>query len=189
MKIKYFFICLAVVMLSAGCVFNLYKESLGTEELGPNDAFIYGYFDDGNENNGIQWVKVLMSKNNEKNQARYWAFAAYAKKGFFFNGRLTAPSKYQITGLWNGYDFSLPGGDIRVIDKPGIYYYGAYKLARIDYVKETFVVENTGDVDECDVLLSIINLCKGSRWEARLKERLAKICPEKAKAGGASEPK
>lgn len=164
------------LLLSAACSNNPLPEPPG-----PQDSIVYGYLDMNDAPVDLSWVS--MRQFAPPTDEPYWSFGV--DKGTFWNTYLD-PGAYALesfggSGFNSRYTFNVPrqDGSMRiVIDKPGIYYLGAFRYKNIKtgvFEPDKFDLERTDSPSEREVLEKLIVIMKGTVVEPKLQQRLREL--------------
>lgn len=95
-----------------------------------------------------------------------YQFTEYKPNAFHFGGGTTAFYQYKS---------NRPTPGVR-IDKPGIYFLGAYKLKKLGFFNgNKFDIEPIQSPSEAEVLTQLLPHAQGTQWEERLRVHLAAL--------------
>ena len=148
-----------LVLLVTGCAMQ--------KPVDPNDAhlsLVYGYIDMDDAPSSLGWVWIKLYDGQNK------GYAAVTRKGLFFHVGVE-PGPYQVerfgrhTTFWSNteytYDFGTRGRNETAIriDKPGVYFMGAYKYVDIPtgwFQQDKFKVERTQTPSERELLTRLV---------------------------------
>ena len=187
---------LGAVLILAGCAYGFSDhKKLGAQPDPPasaNMSFVFGYIDMDDADPSLDWATFQQLAPVAKEPD----IPLRAKEGIFYLENV-APGSYQMYDfggrgggffakgrLWASYPVSFPvprqSGHLRVkVDKPGIYYLGAYKYVSVSGNRLTtnyvYDLEPLKKPTEKEVLERLLPMVQGTQWEARLKEHLRKF--------------
>lgn len=152
----------------------------------PDVSLVYGYIDMKKAPSRMQYlqVKQVLPKTDKP----YWGFGVY--KDVFYHMALK-PGSYQLenfggmSGLKLGflylggkqfiYEFPGQGNGLR-INEPGLHFVGAYKFKKAGtFWNRKFDLEPVKSPSEKEILTRMLPRLKGTKWEAKVKARIAKL--------------
>ncbi|HEX6843202.1 MAG TPA: hypothetical protein VF113_16835 [Stellaceae bacterium] len=171
-----------VALLIASCATS------SVDPKDPNLSLVYGYIDMEDAPSSLGWVRIKLYDG--KNQG----YSAAVKKGLFFHIGVE-PGPYQVerfgrhTTFFSNteytYDFGTRGrNDTAVrIDKPGVYFMGAYKYVEIRtgwFEQNKFKMERTQTPSERELLARLATVLQDdypqyTRQIAMVRQRLAQL--------------
>ena len=172
-----------LILLVAGCA-----TSDRVDPKDPRLSLVYGYIDMADAPSSLGWVRVkLYDGKNE-------GYSAAVKKGLFFHVGVE-PGPYQVerfgrhTTFFSNteytYDFGTRGrNDTAIrIDKPGVYFMGAYKYVNIRtgwFEQDKFKMERTQTPSERELLAQLATILQEdypqyTRQIAMVRQRLAQL--------------
>jgi len=171
-----------VVAIAAGC-----SSSGPSREINdPTNSLVFGYVDMGDaptKVNGAQLMQVAPPSDKP-----YWGMGV--KDGMFYNSYLP-PGSYRLSSLHGSsflrgeHQYNFPrqgGGDTTVrIDKPGIYFLGAYKYKTVKsgmFEQSKFGIERVSTPTEAELLQRLLETdaeLKNSAWGDKIRQRLARL--------------
>ncbi len=157
-----------------------------------NDSLVFGYLDMSQAKGHFEWVQ--MQQLQPPTDKPY--YNCYADKGLFWHPRV-APGTYKflkfggMDGIKIGsvhlfgsteyqYNFPRQGkGDLDpVIEKPGLYFVGAYKVVvkRAGIFKpDEFDIQKTDSPTEKELLQQLLAKDDKGEWRARIEKRLTEL--------------
>lgn len=177
-RLRPFIALLAALALLAGC-----GTSGPTRRIDdPANSLVFGYIDMSDAPTGVDaaWLQQL----SPPTEAPYWSLGV--NKGLFQSGYIP-PGTYQISRFFgsgffagkNNYDFPRQGNPTSVrIDKPGIYFLGAYKYRSEKsgfFEPGKFSIERIAKPNEAELLARILeedDEIKGSPWAEKIRARI-----------------
>ena len=154
----------------------------------PKLSLVYGYIDMADAPSSLGWVRIkLYDGKNE-------GYSAAVRKGLFFHVGVE-PGPYQVerfgrhTTFWSNteytYDFGTRGRNETAIriDKPGVYFMGAYKYVDIPtgwFQQDKFKMERTQTPSERELLARLATILQDdypqyTRQIAMVRQRLAQL--------------
>jgi hypothetical protein len=172
-----------LILLVAGCA-----TSKPVDPKDPSLSLVYGYIDMADAPSSLGWVRIkLYDGKNE-------GYMAATKKGLFFHVGVE-PGPYQVerfgrhTTFFSNteytYDFGTRGRNETAIriDKPGVYYMGAYKYVEIRtgwFEQDKFKIERTKTPSERELLARLLAVLQDeypqyTRQIAMVRQRLSKL--------------
>ena len=172
-----------LVVFVAGCA-----TSDPVDPKDPSLSLVYGYIDMADAPSSLGWVRIKLYDG--KNQG----YSAAVKKGLFFHVGVE-PGPYQVerfgrhTTLFSTteytYDFGTRGRNETAIkiDKPGVYFMGAYKYVEIPtgwFEQDKFKMERTQTPSERELLARLSTVLQEdypqyTRQIAMVRQRLAQL--------------
>ncbi|HKW54864.1 MAG TPA: hypothetical protein VJO12_14320 [Stellaceae bacterium] len=172
-----------LILLVAGCA-----TSKPVDPKDPSLSVVYGYIDmaDAPSSLGWVWIKLYDGKNE--------GYLASGHKGLFFHVGVV-PGPYQVerfgrhTTFFSNteytYNFGTRGRNETAIriDKPGLYYMGAYKYVDIPtgwFEQDKFRMERTQTPSERELLTKLLAVLQDdypqyTRQIAMVRQRLAQL--------------
>ena len=167
---------LAVLALLAGCGGGGHGRDIND----PSNSLVFGYVDMGDAPTKVSGVHIMqVAPPTEK---PYWG--ADVREGMFYTYYLP-PGSYRLSSLHGShwmrgeyqYNFPRQGGGTTTarIDKPGIYFLGAYKYKA---VKSKFDIEPVSKPSEAELLQKLLDTdaeVKNSVWADKIRERIARL--------------
>jgi hypothetical protein len=175
---------LAVVALAglAGCA----GSGHGRDINDPNNSLVFGYVDMTDAPTKVSGVQVQqVAPPTDK---PYWG--TDVKDGLFYSSYLP-PGSYRLASLHGSsfmrgehqYNFPRQGGGATTvrIDKPGIYFLGAYKYKDVKsgfFEQGKFDIERVSSPTEAELLQRILDRdpeLKGSVWADKIRQRIARL--------------
>ncbi len=178
----YLFVLAGAVALAAGCGSSGHKRDIND----PTNSLVFGYVDMGEAPTKVSGAYIMqVAPPAEK---PYWGMDV--KEGMFYNSYLPAGSyrlaSLQGSGFWAGeHRYNFPrqgGGDTTVrIDKPGIYFLGAYKYQKVKtgmFEQGKFAIERVARPTEAELLQKMLDSdaeLKNSAWGDKIRQRLARL--------------
>ena len=172
---------LAAIAL-AGC-----SSSGPTRDLNdPTNSLVFGYVDMGDAPTKVNGAHIMqVAPPTDK---PYWGMGV--KDGMFYNSYLP-PGSYRLSSLHGSgffageHQYNFPrqgGGDTTVrIDKPGIYFLGAYKYQKVKtgmFEQSKFAIERVSKPTEAELLQKMLDTdaeLKNSAWGDKIRQRLARL--------------
>ena len=172
-----------LILLVAGCA-----TSPPVDPKDPRLSLVYGYIDMADAPSSLGWVRIKLYDG--KNQG----YSAAVKKGLFFHVGVE-PGPYQVERFGRhttffsnteySYDFGTRGRNETAvrIDKPGVYYMGAYKYVGIHtgwFEQGKFKMERTQTPSERELLARLATILQDdypqyTRQIAMVRQRLAQL--------------
>ncbi len=141
----------------------------------PSNSLVFAYID----MTGAPSKKVYAASLKPQGEEGYWHMNV-ADDGRLLSQAFLPPGSYQLARLEGPnhfYDFPLYGRNQTAIriEKPGIYFLGAYRYVRLK--SGQFDIERVNAPSELELLqrLQEFDWLKGTQWEARLRDRLAEL--------------
>lgn len=181
MQRRWWALGLILLGLLAGCAGGGHGRDIND----PGNSLVFGYVDMTGAPTGFNAASILqVAPPSDK---PYWG--TDVRDGLFYTYYLP-PGSYKLASLsgssfWKGnYQYSFPrqGGEQGVrITKPGIYFLGSYKYRDVKtgfFEAGKFDIEPAGKPTEADLLRRILaedSDIKGSVWEERIRQRLARL--------------
>ena len=173
---------LAMVSVLSGCA----GSGHGRDINDATNSLVFGYVDMADAPTKVSGAQIMqVSPPTEK---PYWG--TDVKEGLFYTYYLP-PGSYRLAALFGSsflrgdFQYNFPrqgGGETTVrIDKPGIYFLGAYKYKDVKtgfFEQGKFSIQRVGSPTEAELLRRILEQdgeLKGSVWEKRIRERLSKL--------------
>ncbi len=157
-----------------------------------NDSLVFGYLDMSQAKGHFEWVQ--MQQLQPPTDKPY--YSCYVEKGLFWHPRVV-PGTYKLTkfggmdGLKIGtvhlfgstqYEYGFPRqgkGELDpVIEKPGLYFVGAYKVVvkRGGLFKpDEFDIQKLESPTEKELLQQLLAKSDKGEWRARIEKRLAEL--------------
>jgi hypothetical protein len=165
----------AVLAMLAGCGGGGHGRDIND----PSNSLVFGYVDMADAPTKVSGVHIMqVAPPTEK---PYWG--ADVREGMFYTYYLP-PGSYRLSSLHGSsflrgeyqYDMGRQGSDATVrIQKPGIYFLGAYKYKS---VKSKFAMEPVSSPSEADLLQKLLDSdaeVKGSVWADQIRQRIARL--------------
>jgi hypothetical protein len=172
-----------LVLLVAGCA-----TSTPVDPKDPSLSLVYGYIDMADAPSSLGWVRIKLYDG--KNQG----YSAAVQKGLFFHVGVE-PGPYQVerfgrhTTFFSNTEYTYDFGTRRrnetaiKIDKPGVYFMGAYKYVDIPtgwFEQDKFKMERTKTPSERELLAKLAIILQDdypqyTRQIAMVRQRLAQL--------------
>jgi hypothetical protein len=166
----------AVLAMLAGCGGGGHGRDIND----PNNSLVFGYVDMADAPTKVSGAQIMqVAPPTEK---PYWG--TDVKDGLFYTYYLP-PGSYRLATLHGSsflrgeYQYSFPrqgGGTTTArIDKPGIYFLGAYKYKA---VKSKFDIEPVSSPSEAELLQKLLDTdaeVKNSVWADKIRQRIARL--------------
>lgn len=171
---------LIALALLAGCAGGGHGRDIND----PANSLVFGYVDMSDAPTGVQGASIMQVA--PPTDRPYWG--TDVRDGLFYTYYLP-PGSYKLASLtgssfWKGeyrYNFPRQGADTAVrIAKPGVYFLGSYKYRDVKtgfFEQGKFNIERVDSPTEAQLLRRILDEdkeIKGSVWEERLRQRLAR---------------
>lgn len=173
---------LIALVLLAGCAGGGHGRNIND----PSNSLAFGYVDMSDAPTRVNGASIMqVAPPTDK---PYWG--TDVRNGLFYTYYLP-PGSYKLASLsgssfWKGdYRYNFPrqgGGDTAVrISKPGIYFLGSYKYKDVKtgfFEQGKFNIERVSTPSEAELLRRILEEdaeIKGSVWEERIRQRLARL--------------
>jgi hypothetical protein len=151
----------------------------------PSNSLVFGYVDMADAPTKISGAQIMqVAPPTEK---PYWG--TDVREGLFYTYYLP-PGSYKLSTLSGSsflrgeyrYSFPRQGGEQGVrIDKPGIYFLGAYKYQSVKtgmFEQSKFDIQRVQKPSEADLLQRLLDTdpeIKGSVWADKIKQRIARL--------------
>jgi hypothetical protein len=166
----------AVLATLAGCGGGGHGRDIND----PSNSLVFGYVDMAEAPTKVSGVHIMqVAPPTEK---PYWG--ADVRDGMFYTYYLP-PGSYRLSSLHGShflrgeyqYNFPRQGGGTTTarIDKPGIYFLGAYKYKA---VKSKFDIEPVSSPSEAELLQKLLDSdaeVKNSVWADKIRQRIARL--------------
>ena len=172
----------AAVTLVAGCS----SGGHGRDINDPSNSLVFGYVD--MKDAPTQVSGAMIQQVAPPTEKPYWG--TDVRDGLFYSLYLP-PGSYRLSSLhgssfWRGeYRYSMGrqgGGDTTVrVQKPGIYFLGAYKYRTVKtgmFEQSKFDIERVNTPSEADLLQKLLDTdaeVKNSVWADKIRERIAAL--------------
>jgi len=166
-------------LAASGCANPKYAKEM--EDSGR--SLIFGYID--TKGSEMYLSRVYLAPNEPGKKKDYMEtrlldtddafYLENVKRGSY---RLDALSGiYYSSGMLSTFPESGPGAYTFKIDKPGLYFVGAYKykIIPISLVKRTFELVPLTSPTQKDILQKILPYTKGKKWEALIRKRIREL--------------
>ena len=175
-------IALAIaVSLLAGCAGGGHGRDIND----PSNSLVFGYVDMADAPTKISGAQIMqVAPPTDK---PYWG--TDVREGMFYTYYLP-PGSYKLATLHGSsflrgeyrYSFPRQGGEQGVrIDKPGIYFLGAYKYQNVRtgmFEQSKFDIERVKTPSEADLLQRLLDTdpeIKNSVWAEKIRARIARL--------------
>jgi hypothetical protein len=152
----------------------------------PANSLVFGYVDMADAPTKVSGAQIMqVAPQTDK---PYWG--TNVRNGVFYTYYLP-PGSYKLATLHGSsflrgeFQYNFPrqgGGETTVrIDKPGIYFLGAYKYKDVKsgfFEQGKFDIQRVNTPSEAELLRRILEEekeLKGSVWEERIRQRLARL--------------
>jgi hypothetical protein len=174
----------AVIMLAAlaGCGGGGHGRNIND----PSNSLVFGYVDMSDAPTKVSGVQIMqVAPQTDK---PYWG--TDVREGMFYTYYLP-PGSYRLATLHGSsflrgeYQYNFPrqgGGDTTVrIDKPGIYFLGAYKYKDVKtglFQQGKFDIERVNTPTEAELLQRMLDRdpqLKASVWADKISQRIARL--------------
>jgi hypothetical protein len=175
---------LAVTVLAAlaGCAGGGHGRDLND----PSNSLVFGYVDMADAPTKVSGVQIMQVAPPVDKP--YWG--TDVRDGLFYTHYLP-PGSYRLATLHGSsflrgeYQYNFPrqgGGETTVrIDKPGIYFLGAYKYKDVKsgfFEQGKFDIQRVSTPTEAELLQRILDRdpeIKGSAWAEKIRQRIARL--------------
>lgn len=178
----YLFVLAGAVALAAGCGSSGHKRDIND----PTNSLVFGYVDMREAPTKVSGAHIMqVAPPSDK---PYWGMGV--KDGMFYNSYLP-PGSYRLSSLHGSgffageHQYNFPrqgGGDTTVrIDKPGIYFLGAYRYQKVKtgfFEGGKFAIEKVSSPTEAELLQKMLDTdpeLKSSVWGDKIRQRLARL--------------
>jgi len=172
----------AVVTMLAGCGGGGHGRDIND----PSNSLVFGYVDMGDAPTKVSGAHIMqVAPPTEK---PYWG--ADVREGMFYTYSLP-PGSYRLSSLHGSsllrgeyqYDLGRQGGGSTTvrIEKPGIYFLGAYKYKSVKtgmFEQGKFGFERVSNPSEAELLQKLLDSdaeVKGSVWADQIRQRIARL--------------
>jgi hypothetical protein len=172
-----------LILFVAGCA-----TSAPVDPKDPRLSLVYGYIDMADAPSSLGWVRIKLYDGNNQ------GYSAAVRKGLFFHVGVE-PGPYQVERFGRhpsffsnteySYDFGTRGRNETAIriDKPGVYFMGAYKYVDIPtgwLEQDKFRMERTQTPSERELLTKLLAVLQDedsqyTRQIAMVRQRLAQL--------------
>jgi hypothetical protein len=182
MKIRVGMLVVAAVVALAGCGGGGHGRDIND----PSNSLVFGYVDMADAPTKVTGAQIRqVAPPTDK---PYWG--TDVKDGLFYTYYLP-PGSYQLATLHGSsflrgeHQYNLGrqgGGDTAVrIDKPGIYFLGAYKYKTVRtgmFEQSKFGIERVSTPNEAELLQKLLDTdaeVKNSVWADKIRQRIARL--------------
>jgi hypothetical protein len=179
---------LAVVLLfvAVGALAGCAGGGHGRDINDPTNSLVFGYVDMADAPTKVSGAHIMQVE--PQTDKPYWG--TDVRDGMFYTYYLP-PGSYKLATLHGSsflrgdYRYSFPrqgGGNTAVrIDKPGIYFLGAYKYKNVKtglFEQGKFDIERVSKPSEAELLQRLLDTdpeIKGSAWADKIRQRIARL--------------
>jgi hypothetical protein len=176
---------IALLFAAAAALVGCGGGGHGRDINDPSNSLVFGYVDMADAPTKISGAQIMqVAPPTEK---PYWG--TDVREGLFYTYYLP-PGSYKLATLHGSsflrgeyrYSFPRQGGEQGVrIDKPGIYFLGAYKYQNVKtgmFEQSKFDIQRVQKPSEADLLQRLLDTdpeIKGSVWADKIKQRIARL--------------